>query len=221
MELDNIQISKRAKEDYILVKRALDYNDQDAYKKLMEKYKTSVYYMLLRMVNNTEYAEDLTMETFGKAFKKLNLYIPKNAFSTWLFKIAVNTCIDFIRRQKEKHVSMIKEIPGEDDEIEIQFESDEPNPEASLIRKQLTDNIRELITRLKPNYQSLIELRYFGEYSYQEIADELNLPIGTVKAQLSRAREALLNLIQNNNSDNTENNIIDETLLSDSDNKEI
>ena len=99
-------LSDKAKKDYLLVQRALNDKDQRAYTELMGRYKDSVFYMLLKMVNNSDDAEDLTIETFSKAFKRLDQYTPQFAFSTWLFKIASNHSIDFIRKKRIKAISI-------------------------------------------------------------------------------------------------------------------
>ena len=104
MEL-NPQLSDKAQYDYLLVESALT-GDEKAFAKLMSRYKDAIYFMLLKMVNNKNDAEDLTLEAFGKAFKNLHQYSPNFAFSTWLFKIATNNCIDFLRKRHGVYVSI-------------------------------------------------------------------------------------------------------------------
>jgi RNA polymerase sigma-70 factor (ECF subfamily) len=194
MEL-NPNLSEKAKYDYKLVNLALD-GDERAYAELMDRYKDAIYYMLLKMVNNKNDAEDLTIEAFGKAFKNIEQYTPNYAFSTWLFKIATNNCIDFIRKRKANIVS----IDQTEDDSEITpppLQSTTLDPEEDMIKNQKVDLMRNVVNKLKPRYRNLIELRYFKEYSYEEIAQELNLPLGTVKAQLFRARELLFNILKN------------------------
>jgi RNA polymerase sigma-70 factor (ECF subfamily) len=152
--------------------------------------------MLLKMVNNPIDAEDLTIEAFGKAFKNIDQYAPNFAFSTWLFKIATNNCIDFIRKKRASHISLDQTADGEDSLAPSSLiQSDVPDPEAYMINQQKIKHMRKIVSRLKPRYRQLVELRYFKEYSYEEIAVELDIPIGTVKAQLFRARELLLNIL--------------------------
>lgn len=191
-------LSDKAKHDYKLVQRAVDSGDQNAYAELMERYRDSIYFMLLKMVNNRDDADDLTIEAFGKAFNRLHQYTPNYAFSTWLFKIASNNCIDFIRKKKNKTVSIDNDWSNDDgDKMRIDLKSGNRNPEEEAIRDQKIKLMREIVDRLKPRYKELIELRYFKEYSYEEIAQELDLPLGTVKAQLFRAREFLYNIMKN------------------------
>jgi len=152
--------------------------------------------MLLKMVNNKNDAEDLTIEAFGKAFKNIEQYTPNYAFSTWLFKIATNNCIDFIRKKKANVIS-IDQAEEENDMAPPPLLSSSLDPEEGMIKNQKVSLMRSVVNKLKPRYRNLIELRYFKEYSYEEIAKELNLPLGTVKAQLFRARELLFNILKN------------------------
>jgi len=191
-------LTDKAVRDFKLVQRAIDQGDQKAYAELMKNYRDSLYFMLLKMTNNPHDAEDLTIEAFGKAFKKLHQYTPDYAFSTWLFKIASNNCIDFIRKKKKYTFSIDQ---GIDDEIGTELANRIPaedlDPEQELVKKQKIKLMREVVEKLKPHYRTLIELRYFSEFSYEEIAAELNLPLGTVKAQLFRARDFLYLILIN------------------------
>lgn len=195
----NENLSTKAVHDYKLIKQALEKADQKAYAELMGRYRDSVYYMLLKMVNNKDDADDLTIEAFGKAFKRLHQYTPNFAFSTWLFKIASNNAIDFIRRKKnETTFSLDKTVTNEEGvEMSMNVKADTPDPEAHFIKKQKVEMLRELVDKLKPKYKQLIEMRYYEELSYEEIADKLELPIGTVKAQLFRARDFLYQVLKN------------------------
>ena len=192
-------LTEKALRDYKLVQRAIGDGDQQAYADLMKNYRDSLYFMLLKMTNNPHDAEDLTIEAFGKAFKKLHQYTPDYAFSTWLFKIASNNCIDFIRKKK-KYTFSIDQNFDEDErgtELAGKIPADILDPEEELVKKQKIKLMHEVVEKLKPHYRTLIELRYFKEFSYDEIAEELNLPLGTVKAQLFRAREFLYQILKN------------------------
>ncbi|MGC6433044.1 MAG: RNA polymerase sigma factor [Crocinitomicaceae bacterium] len=194
--VDGNHLSDKAQQDLILVKQAID-GKQSAYAELMEKYRESIYFMMLKMVKNNDDADDLTIEAFGKAFNRLEQYSPSFAFSTWLFKIASNNCIDFIRKKRISVTSMDSGRINDDGEV-IYFDakSSTLDPEESVIQDQKVKLMRELVTKLKPRYRVLIEKRYFEELSYEEIAQELDLPLGTVKAQLFRARDFLASLIE-------------------------
>lgn len=190
-------LTGKAQNDYKLVCLAKQ-GDQKAYVALMNTYKDSLYFMLLKMTNNAADADDLTIEAFGKAFKNIHQYTPDYAFSTWLFKIASNNCIDFIRKQRTKMVSIDNVFTSQEgDSISYNLPDTEPDPEESLVEKQKIRMMREVVQKLKPHYKKLVELRYFQEYSYEEIAQELDLPLGTVKAKLFRARDFLYNILQN------------------------
>jgi RNA polymerase sigma factor (sigma-70 family) len=192
------ELSDKAQYDYRLVRAAVDNGDQKAYALLMERYRDSIYFMLLKMVNNKDDADDLTIEAFGKAFSKLHQYTPNYAFSTWLFKIASNNCIDFIRKKKKNVYSLDKPIASSDGgELTIDVASTGLDPEETFIKAQKVILMQGVVEKLKPRYRTLVELRYFKEYSYEEIATELELPLGTVKAQLFRAREFLYNILKN------------------------
>jgi RNA polymerase sigma factor (sigma-70 family) len=195
MEQANANLSEKARHDFDLVRLALE-GDENAFARLLARYKDTIYFMLLKMVNNKSDAEDLTLEAFGKAFKNLHQYSPNYAFSTWLFKIASNNCIDFLR--KRRGITIYIETTPENNETESpsKLGSKDFNPEERLIRKQKAILMRGIVRKLKPRYQTLVEYRYFREMSYEEIAVELNLPLGTVKAQLFRAREMLFKLIE-------------------------
>lgn len=192
MEITGNGLSDKARSDLILVGRARDGNEK-AFATLMNRYRDSIYYMLLKMVNNMSDAEDLTIEAFGKAFRNIDSYTPDFAFSTWLFKIATNNCIDFIRKKQSSPATV---EPLEDD-LEMftrNIQSDMPDPEEAIINDQKIAVLRSIVNQLKPRYRQLIELRYYKEFSYEEISSELNLPIGTVKAQLFRAKTLLYNI---------------------------
>lgn len=193
----NFNLSEKARFDIRLVERAKN-GDQSAYAKLMNRYREVIYYMLLKMVNNANDSEDLTIEAFSKAFKNLDQYTPNFAFSTWLFKIATNNCIDFIRKRRIDHISLDREN-GEKDNVSYTIQAEIPDPEEDLIKKQKAKILRSVVNTLKPRYRKLVELRYFSEFSYDEIAEELDLPLGTVKAQLFRARELLYNILKPKN----------------------
>lgn len=190
----NPQLSSKAQYDFDLVNRAVA-GDQRAYAELLSRYRDSIYYMLLKMVNNPDDADDLTIEAFGKAFKNIQQYTPNFAFSTWLFKIATNNCIDFIRRKRAGHVSLVQ-VTEDSDEIHVPVQSDCLDPEENMINDQKIRLMRDVVNKLKPRYRQLVEMRYFDELSYEEISEKLNIPIGTVKARLFRARELLLNIIK-------------------------
>jgi RNA polymerase sigma factor (sigma-70 family) len=188
----NQGLSDKAKHDLILVEEAKKGNEK-AFASLMNKYRDSIYYMLLKMVNNPSDAEDLTIEAFGKAFRNIDSYVPRFAFSTWLFMIATNNCIDFIRKKQSSPIPLDQLQVGMDSRT-INIQSDLPDPEEALINDQKIATLRKIVNQLKSPYREIIEMRYYKEYSYEEISAEMNIPIGTVKAQLYRAKSLLYNI---------------------------
>ncbi len=194
----NPNFSSRAHEDYELVKAALEHGDQSAYGKLMSRYKDSIYFMVLKMVHNRDDADDLTIEAFGKAFHNLPKYSPDYAFSTWLFKIATNNTIDYVRKKRLQTLSIHESTDDEDGaDFSQNIKSHALDPEEVFIKEQRAKLMRDVLEKLNPKYRELIQLRYFDEKAYEEIAEELKLPLGTVKAQLFRAKELLYNILKN------------------------
>jgi RNA polymerase sigma-70 factor (ECF subfamily) len=156
--------------------------------------------MLLKMVKNKDDAEDLTIEAFGKAFNNIESYSSNYAFSTWLFKIATNNGIDFLRSRKSQRniISIDRTDSDSDGSLGNKFSlvENEPNPEEKMIAGQKEKLLRTILKKLHPDYRRILTLRYFDEFSYLEIADELNIPIGTVKARLFRSRELFISILK-------------------------
>lgn len=187
----NPRLSDRAKDDYRLVCEAIN-GRQDAYAKLMTRYRGAIHQMMTKMVGFTEDANDLTQEAFTKAFHKLPSYEPRYAFSTWLFKIATNNCIDFIRKKRLVTLSIDTTIKEDSDqEFSFNLPSDAIDPEQGLMLAQRAKMMQALVGQLSSKYRQMIEMRFYQELSYDEIATELKIPLGTVKAQLFRAKEML------------------------------
>lgn len=198
MEEDlNSRFSSKALEDFKLIDMAVD-GDEKAYAKLLTRYKRPVYHMILKMVRNVDDAEDLTIESFAKAFRSLHRFKKDFTFSTWLFRIATNNTIDFIRKKKINTLSISNTYTDDDGQsVSIEVEDLNPNPQEETIKAQKEELIQIFVAMLPAKYQKLVRLRYFNELSYEEIAVELEAPLGTVKAQLHRARELMYDLIKN------------------------
>ena len=196
MEVDK-NFSDKALEDFRLIDKATIENDEQAFAELMKRYKKPVYHMILKMVRNVDDAEDLTIEAFAKAFKNLKRFKKDYTFSTWLFRIATNNAIDFIRKKKLETMSLDTSYKDDSGEaVKIDVEDNELNPMEETIKSQKIELIRVFVDKLPPKYQRLVKLRYFDELSYEEIAKELEAPLGTVKAQLHRARELMYDLVK-------------------------
>jgi RNA polymerase sigma-70 factor (ECF subfamily) len=146
---------------------------------------------MYKMVRNPQEAEDLTQEAFMKAFNSLESFNEEYAFSTWLMKIASNNCIDYLRKRKLKTYSIHDQIQYKDEKIEIELPDQEPTPEKFILQTERKNMIEDAINELPERYRYVIILRHKEEKSYEEISEILNLPLGTVKAQIFRAREIL------------------------------
>ena len=191
----NKQFSAKAKHDFKLIQSAVEKGDEKAYAELMHIYKKPVYHVVLKMVRNPDDAEDLTIEAFAKAFRNLHKFNPEYAFSTWLFRIATNNCIDFIRKNKIKTMSIDSAIKIDNgDEITIDFKDTNLTPQEAAIKNQKIEIMQFIVAKLPDKYQRLVTLRYFDELSYEEIATELNLTEKAVESRLSRARAKLKEL---------------------------
>jgi RNA polymerase sigma-70 factor (ECF subfamily) len=189
-------LTEKGKRDLKLINRALETGDPTAYNELMKLYRDPLYFMLYEKVGDQELAKDLTIESLGKAFKKLHLYVPNYVFSTWLFTVARNHCIDYLRKNKLPTVSIDKMMLDEDGKrTNFDLISDMLNPEQEMEKKQRIAILRQIVDQLKPKYRALVKLRYFKEMTYDEIATTLDIPIGTVKAQLHRSREQLFKIM--------------------------
>ena len=182
--------SESSLEDDVLVKKAIG-GDEEAYKKLVDKYQRALYYHILKMIKDREQVEDLVQETFVKAFDNLNTYSTNYAFSTWLYRIATNHTIDYLRKKKLKTLSIDKPMKTKDGEMEMQLPDDSAGTDRDIIRKQRQRIVQHAIDDLPEKYRKVIQLRHMEEKSYKEISDILDRPLGTVKAHIFRAREML------------------------------
>ncbi len=182
--------SESSLEDDKLVASAVQ-GDQAAFRKLVDKYQTPLYYHVVKMVKDREQVEDLIQEAFVKAFDNLKSYNTSYAFSTWLYRITTNHTIDYLRKKKLQTMSINEPVKTRDGEMNVQLPDADAGADRSIIRKQRQKIIRDAIHDLPEKYRQVIEMRHLEELSYQEISDALDLPLGTVKAHIFRAREML------------------------------
>lgn len=168
--------------------------DQVAFTFLLDFYWNEVYAFMLKRTENETDAEDITIETFSKAFDKLATYNPEFQFNTWLIAIAKNVHIDILRKKKS---SLFVEITDEEDYQAYNIADTTPSAEDKLITEQNLSQLLQYIKELKPHYQEVIQLRYFQEMSYQEIANQLDEPLSNVKVKILRAKKLLAEIIQN------------------------
>ena len=190
--------TEKAKRDYVLLRKALDQNDQQAYAELMRLYRDSIYSMLMRMVKNKDDAEDLTLMTFGKAFRYLDKYTPQYAFSTWLYRIALNNSIDFLRLKNNMPQYFEDDLYTTSTTSIIDQSEDnlQRTPEDEIIDKQRLQLLRAAVSELPERYRKVIELRYYEDLAYEEIAERLGLTLSNVKIQIMRAKNMLSELMQ-------------------------
>ena len=181
-------------EDIQLVARARN-GDERAFRALVQKYQRAVFSICLRMARNREEATDLSQESFIKVFGSLDRYNPEYAFSSWLFKITANLCIDHLRKRRIKTSSMDEPVDGEKGEIQRQYEAPDPTPEEAFSRSEKMRKLEAGIAALPEHYRIMLILRHQEDLSYEEIADSLSIPLGTVKARIHRAREMLKGIL--------------------------
>ena len=173
-----------------LVKQALD-GDQKAYRILFENHKQAIYHIIVKIVRNNEEAQDLVQETFIKAFSSLKSYNPTYRFTTWLYKIAANSSIDHIRKRKLQTFSLDQPVDTKDGQLSVEVPDMSYHPERDLSAKRQNLSISEAIESLPEKYRQVIVKRHQEDKSYEEIAEYLGVPVGTVKARIFRARELL------------------------------
>jgi RNA polymerase sigma factor (sigma-70 family) len=182
--------SESSEQDRLLVERALN-GKEAAFQELVEKYRKALHHHISRMVRDKQEVEDLVQETFIKAFSALDSYASQYAFSTWLYKIATNHAIDFMRKKKLQTFSIDKPVRTKEGELEYEVPDTTYRPDRHIVEDQRRQLIQEAIDSLPSKYHRVIVMRHQQEKSYEEIAQELDLPLGTVKAHIFRARELL------------------------------
>ena len=163
-----------------------------AFEEVYATHSQAIYYLCLRLLGDPQKAEDAAHDVFLRAYRHLETFRGESSWRTWLYRIAINHCIDFQRKQKNDPCLRDKgSAPLQQPDVADEM----PDPEETYIREQRLRLMRDTVDKLKPRYRRLIELRYFDELSYEEIADTLNLPLGTIKAQLFRAKELLYQIL--------------------------
>jgi len=167
--------------------------DQFAFTFLLDYYWNEVYGFMLKRTENETDAEDITIETFAKAFDKIATYNSEFQFNTWLISIAKNVHIDMLRKKKS---TLFIDITDEEDQQAYNVADSSPSAEDKIIIEQNLSQLLQYIKELKPHYQEVIQLRYFQELSYQEIADQLEEPLNNVKIKLLRAKKLLAEIIE-------------------------
>ncbi len=176
--------------DRNLVDAALT-GDQKAYEQLVDKYQRALYFHILKLVRNRDIVDDLVQEVFLKAFDCLESYNRDYAFSTWIYRIAANHSIDYLRKKKLSTLSIDEPIQGKDGDMTMELTDEGAGTDRDIMQKERRTLIRRAIESLPEKYRVVIRMRHMEEMSYEDIAENLNLPLGTVKAHIFRARELL------------------------------
>ena len=169
--------------------------EEEAFQEILARYRTPIYNLCWRMTRNDEDARDLGQEVFIKVFRLLDRFDEEYAFHSWLFRIATNHCIDHLRRQRLRFLSFERDGGGVDEEAVMQVPSDDPGPDELLQRREAVARLEEIIAELPPHYRVITLLRHDQQLSYEEIAESLQLPLGTVKARIHRARNMIQQLL--------------------------
>lgn len=183
--------TQNLQEDLVYIKRVLE-GDSSAYTFLQEKYQKLISSLIRRMVHNEDDVQDLSQESFIKAYKALATFQFDYSFSAWLYRIASNTCIDFLRKKRFQTVSLDQPLYNSEDDYYLEIEDNSYAPDINVLSKERKEAIIKAIDDLPDNYRQIIKLRHEKEMDYKDIADRLDIPLGTVKAHLFRARKMLL-----------------------------
>ncbi len=176
--------------DQELVRRSIE-GEESAFNELISRYKRGVYTLIVRMVRNSETANDLSQDTFIRLYSSLSSYNPEYKFSSWLFKIANNLTIDYLRRQKQYVLSLDQPFETEKDTMQFQVSVEGEDPLDRIEALELGEKIKEAIEKLPPDYRRVILLRHVEDMTYEEIVEVTDLPLGTVKTLIFRGRRLL------------------------------
>lgn len=194
--MEQSTINEKMQRDYKLVCDARDNGNHKAYADLMAIYREPLYMLLLRMTHNTTTASDLTVDTFSKAFCQLHRYAPTGTFSSWLYSIGINTYIDHLRKRRVDTVSLSSlQCDEKGDFVEFQIPSGQANPEETMMRSERDKALKEVVAQLRQPYRQIVEMRYYEDMGYEQIAHKLGIPLGTVKIRLKRAKDLMQAII--------------------------
>lgn len=192
---ENNNSKKNQEEDFASVKLVLQ-GDKYAFKNLEQKYKNIITALIRRMVKNEDDIQDLVQESFIKAFNALSSFQFGYSFSAWLYRIASNTCIDFLRKKRFPTISINQPINNKESDYFFEIEDNTFKPDLDVLSEERKNALNDAIDQLPENYRKIIKLRHEEEMDYKDISEMLNIPLGTVKAHLFRARKILLLALQ-------------------------
>ena len=188
--------------------RAMQRGDQEAFAKVLAAYEKQVYNLCLRMTANHEDAADLTQEAFLKVWRGVGNYKFESSFSTWIFRLTSNVCIDFLRSKKRRPTISLTQEEEQDGAAELEVPDAAPLPEEQLLQRERQREIAAAMTQLDEEFRMILTLRVLDDLSYEQIAEVMDLKVGTVKSRLARARTKLKNILTkdgNNSLDKTSN----------------
>ncbi len=187
-------------EDCLIIRDVLAGNT-NSFEKLQKKYRRQIQGLMRRMVRDQDDVDDLVQVTFIKAYNALPTFLCEHSFEKWLYKIASNNCIDYLRRKRFAMISIDAPIPGSDSDSGMEIEDpSSPQPDGAMLSAERTKFIQEAFEALPPKYKEVIRMRHHEELEYNEIAEKLQLPLGTVKAHIFRARQMMYKKLQKHRS---------------------
>lgn len=193
--MDKYTATQKHEDDLIIIRSVLS-GDSSQFALLWQKYNKQIFASVLKIVRSIDDADDIVQDTFLKAFNALHSYNQTFPFPAWLYKIASNTCIDYFRRKRIRPIS-IENINRDGGDI-YDIISDKSTPiDVNIINNETKEELLKAVEQLPLRYKLCIQLRHFEELSYEEISIKMNLPLGTVKITLFRARKMLLNMLSN------------------------
>jgi RNA polymerase sigma-70 factor (ECF subfamily) len=182
-------------EEYAIIQEILG-GRINLFEKLQHKYKKPLTILISRMIRDSEDVRDIVQETFIRAFNNLKFYKKEYSFHSWLFKIASNLCIDYLRKKRLQKFSIEQPYPTGDDDRQFDYPDVDADTYTKIFTEERDKILRTAISMLPENYQKVITMRHFEDMDYKEIAEKLSLPLGTVKVHLFRARKALLEILK-------------------------
>lgn len=185
-------------QDELLIRRA-QRGDADAFEQLLLEHQKNVYNLCYRMAGNPDDAMDLSQETFLRAWRCLDQYQFASAFSTWLYRLCSNICIDFLRRRRRQQTVPLTFEDADGEEQAYAVPDVQPLPEEQVELKLTRETLAAAMAQLLPEHRAVLQLRVVNEMSYEQIADVLDIQIGTVKSRLSRARNQLKKILERGN----------------------
>ena len=188
----------RILQDELLIRRA-QRGDADAFEQLLLEHQKNVYNLCYRMAGNPDDAMDLSQETFLRAWRCLDQYQFASAFSTWLYRLCSNICIDFLRRRRRQQTVPLTFEDADGEEQTYAVPDAQPLPEEQVELELTRETLAAAMAQLLPEHRAVLQLRVVNEMSYEQIADVLDIQIGTVKSRLSRARNQLKKILERGN----------------------